>query len=245
VKRNGFAQVGLIAVLALGAAATAQAGAVGFTFTPPAGWIDVSRGAPAAQRQKVPPELLAKADNPAVAYVAVNPAHDDDGLTENMTAIVQTGVSPPLPTREALAEMVKGMEAQAVQQGATYHASKVELVKIGGVTSGRFVGEMKPATGPALSLVQYAIPGQRAYAALTFTTTPRKLAEREPIFEASAQATRGAVEPAAGGSLMPSSMIGILAGVAAALGSMLAIRAKGKRKAQAVAPAADLGPRSN
>ena len=46
------------------AAAGAETGAGGFTFSPPPGWIDISRGAPEAQRQKAPPALLAQADNP-------------------------------------------------------------------------------------------------------------------------------------------------------------------------------------
>jgi hypothetical protein len=240
VKRNAFGRVGLIALASLGASATAHAGPGGFTFTTPAGWIDVSRGAPEAQRQKAPPELLAKADNPAVAYVAVDVAHAEDGFAENMNAIVQTGARPPVPTQEGLAEMAKAMQAQAAQQGAEYRSSKVELVKVAGVTSGRFVGEMKPASGPVLSLVQYAIPGERAFAALTFTTIPQKLAAYEPIFEASAQATRGAVEPRPDGSL-PGSVIGVLVGVAAAMGSMFAIRAKAKRQASASNRAADPG----
>lgn len=185
--------------------------------------------------------MRAQADDPAIAYLAVDLAHDDDGFAENMNAIVQTGARPPLPTREGLAEMVKTIQGQAAQRHAEYRSSKVELVKVGGVTSGRFVGEMKAASGLVTSLVQYAIPGERAFAVLTFTTTPQKLAEYEPIFEASAQATRGAVEPRPG-SPLPSLVIGILAGVGAAIGSMSAIRAKARRKAQATSAGPAPGP---
>jgi hypothetical protein len=225
VKQHASTRAGLIAVVLLAAGTAANAGSGGFTFTPPPGWVDVSRGTPAAERQKAPPDLLAKADNSAVAFLAVDLAHADDGFAENMTAIVQTGARPPVPTAEALAEMVKGMETQAAQQQAQYHSSKAELVKVAGVSSARFVGEMKSASGVVTSLVQYAIPGERSFAALTYTTTPQKLAEYEPIFEASAQATRGAVEPKPGPAV-PSSVIGILAGLAAGIASMLAIRAK-------------------
>jgi hypothetical protein len=225
VKPNAFARSGLIAVALLARGAAAHAAPGGFTFTPPPGWVDISRGTPEAERQKAPPDLLAKANNPAVAFVAVDLAYADDGFAENMTAIVQTGARPPIPTPQGLAEMVKGMEAQATQQKAAYHSSRAEVVKVAGVTSGRFVGEMKLASGVVMALVQYAIPGERAFAALTFTTTPQNLAAYEAMFDASAQATRGAVEPQPGAAV-PSSLVGILVGVAAAVASMLAIRAK-------------------
>jgi len=235
VKRNAWARTGLLAVAWLSAGSVAHADAGKFTFTPPPGWVDISRGAPEGQRQKTPPDLLAKADNPAVAYLAVDLAHADDGFPENMNAIVQTGANPPVPTQEGLAEMVKAMQGQAAQQHGEYRSSKAEVVKVAGVTSCRFVGEMKLASGVVTSLVQYAIPGERSFAALTFSTTPQKLVEHEPIFEASAQATGGAVEPKPGPAL-PSSMLGILVGLAAAMGSMLAIRAKRRGLAKATGP---------
>ena len=243
MRRAVSSRAGLIAValLSVGGAA-AQADAGGFTFTPPPGWIDVSRGAPEAQRQKAPAELRAQADNPAIAYLAVDLAHADDGFAENMNAVVQTGARPPVPTREGLAEMVKTVQAQAAQQHAEYRSSKMEVVKVAGVTSGRFVGEVRAASGLSTSLVQYVIPGERAFAALTFITTPQKLAEYEPIFEASAQATRGAVEPRPGPQLLGAA-IGIVAGIAAAaIGSMFAIREKARRKAQASTAGAAPGP---
>jgi hypothetical protein len=233
VKRNALARAGLLAVAWLGASSAAHAG--GFTFTAPPGWVDISRGTPEAQRQKAPADLLAKADNKAVAFVAVDLAHADHGFAENMVAIVQTGASPPVPTPDALGDMVKGMQEQAARQQSQYHSSKAELVKVAGVTSARFVGETKSASGEVMALVQYAIPGERAFAALTYTTTPQKLAEYEPIFHASAQATRGAVEPKPG-PVVPSSVIGILAGLAAGIASMLAIRAK--RRSHTRAPSA-------
>ena len=124
--------------------------------------------------------------------------------------------------------MVKGMQDQATQQGGSYRSIKAELVKVAGVSSVRFVGEMRQRSGMVSSLVQYAIPGERAFAALTFTTTPQKLAQNESLFEASAQATRGAIEPQPSGTLLPSWMIGVLVGLAAAAASTLAIRAKRK-----------------
>src|SRR5687767_8677696 len=83
------------------------AGTGGFTFSPPPGWIDISRGAPEAQRQKAPPALLAQADNPGMAFVAFDPASADDGFVENMNAVVETGKRPPLMTPAGLDELTK------------------------------------------------------------------------------------------------------------------------------------------
>src|SRR5262249_20309860 len=100
---------------------------------------------------------------------------------------------PLVPTPELLAEVVKGLGAEAVTQGMSYRALKVEVVKVAGVTSGRIVGEM---TRPdrVTRLVQYSIPGDLSNATLTYTTTPENFAHYEASFEASAQATSGAVE---------------------------------------------------
>src|SRR5262249_21352387 len=157
------------------------------TFTPPAGWIDVSRGAPEEQRRKVPERLLAKADS-QFDYVAIDSENWDDGFVENMNVIVSTGKRPLVPTPELLAEVGKGLGAEAVTQGMSYRALKVEVVKVAGVTSGRIVGEM---TRPdrVTRLVQYSIPGDLSNATLTYTTTPENFAHYEASFEASAQAT--------------------------------------------------------
>ena len=182
--------------LGLGLAARAVAGdgtaPGGFTFSPPPGWVDVSRGAPEAQRQKAPPALLAQADK--LAFVAFEPGSEGDGFVENMNAVVQTGKRAPLPTAEGLGEVQTGLTAQFKQQGMTYTPKKLEVVKVAGVTSGRMVGEIKGPMG-AIADVIYLIPGKMAYATVTFTTAPDKLAHYESIFEAAAQATRGAVEP--------------------------------------------------
>jgi hypothetical protein len=220
----GAAIVGLL----IGAGAVAHAGPGGFTFTPPPGWIDVSRGAPEAQRQKAPPALLAQADNPAIPFFAIEPDSDGDGFIENMNAVVETGKRALLATPAALAEMEKGLLAELAKQGLKYRAVKTEVVKVAGVTSGRLVGEIQAPNGPVI-LVQYAIPGDQAMATLTFTTTPANLAHNEPIFEAAAQTTRGAVEPS---SISASALSGAIAGgVAGGIGALIAVLMKRRRKA--------------
>jgi len=235
---------GLVVIVGLlgGAAAVAHAGPGGFTFTPPPGWIDVSRGAPEAQRQRAPGALQAQANNPDIAFFAVEPDAGDDGFVENMNAVVQTGKPALLATPAGLAEMEKTLQAELAKQGLTYRALKTEVVKVAGVTSGRLVGELKAPNG-AVDLVQYAIPGDHAMATLTFTTAPANLARNEALFEAAAQATRGAVEPRRGSLLLGAILGGaIIGGIVAGIVVLVVMLAK--RKRTAVAPAAAPPPGS-
>jgi hypothetical protein len=223
--------------LLLGASATAGAapGPGGFTFSPPPGWIDISRGAPEAQRQKAPPGLLAQADNPAMSFVAYEPGSEDDNFIENMNAVVETGKRPPLMTPAGIAELEKVLEAELGKQGLSYRSLKMEVVKIAGVTAGRLVGELKLPSGQ-VSLIQFAMPGENAHATLTFTTTPDKLAHYEPMFDAAAQATRGLVEPRSS-SIADSALRGaIIGGIAGGIGALIAgLVKRRKRAAQAAA----------
>jgi hypothetical protein len=226
---------GVVLGLGLGAYAVASAAPGGFTFSPPPGWLDVSRGAPEAQRQKAPPALLAQADK--LAFVAFEPQSEADGFIENMNAVVQTGKRAPLPTAEALGEVESGLRAQFKLQGMTYTPQKLEVVKVAGVTSGRIVGEVKGPMGGIADVI-YLIPGDMAYATVSFTTTPDKLAHYAPIFEAAVQSTRGAVEPASASQRLGAKVGTIIGGIAGALGAFWASRRWRKRREAATRPPA-------
>lgn len=209
--------------------ANASAGPGGFTFTPPTGWVDISRGAPDAQRAKAPPALRAQSDNPGIAFLAMDPEHWDDGFVENMNVVVQTGKPAFAATPATLGEVVKAIEAEATKSGLSYHLTKMDVVKVAGVTAGRLEGELKtPAV--ATKLVQYVLPGERSQAMLTFTTTAASFARYAPLFEASAQATVGAVEPETR-SMASSAQLGAIAGaIGGAVGAMLVLRSKRRRQ---------------
>ena len=71
-------------------------------------------------------------------------------------------------------------------------------------------------------MLQYSIPGDRSHAVLTFSSTAESFDRYEPMFDAAALATRGAVEPKAGfamnwGSVGRSAIIGGVAGGVAVL----------------------------
>jgi len=208
----------------------AGAGTGGFTFTPPVGWIDISRGAPEAQRAKAPPALRAQADNPTMTFMAIDAADWEDGFIENMNAVVETEKGTLTPNPTALALVVKGIEQEAAKGGFTYQSTKVEVVKVGGVPAGRLVGDLK-GPGVVAKLVQYSISGDNAQAMLTYTTTPANFARYEPLFDASAQATLGAVAPKSSSSLWQSARIGAIAGaIGGGLGALLAARARRRKR---------------
>ena len=224
-RRRGLMVIGLLLV----ASASARAGAGGFTFTPPAGWVDISRGVPEAQRAKATPALLAQADNPGITFVAMDPEHWDDGFIENMNVVVQTGKRALPSTPEVLGEVAKAAEAQATKAGLAYKATKVEVVKVAGVTAGRLEADVK-ASGVVRKLVQYVIPGEMSEAMLTFTTTPENFARYAALFDASAQATVGAVEPQTR-SMRDSAQLGAIAGaIGGAVGALLIVRSKRRRQ---------------
>jgi hypothetical protein len=239
--RAGLRTIGLTLGLLLGGAwnAAAAPGPGGFTFSPPPGWTDVSRGAPEAQRQSAPPAMLKQADSGQMAFVAYEPNSEEDGFIENMNAVVSTGKRPPRVTREGLAELEKSLEAEIARAGLTYRSLKVEIVKVAGATAGRLVGEVT-SPGGKMNMVQYAIPGQRSHATLTFSTTPDKLGHYEPIFEAAAQRTMGVVDADAQASESLGVLVGAIAGgLGGAIGGLYIRRSRKKRQA---VPAAPPGP---
>lgn len=222
---GGLMVVGLLLV----AGANARAGAGGFTFTPPPGWIDVSRGAPEAQRAKAPAALRAQADNPSFTFVAVDPEHWDDGFIENMNAVVQTGRRALPSTPEVLAGIAKAAAAEAAKSGFTYRATKVEVVNVAGVTAGRLTSELT-GRGATVKQVEYLIPGEMSEAMLTYSAAPDSFARYAPLFEASAQATLGAVE-APTPSMTASARLGAIAGaLGGAAGALVVVRWNRRRQ---------------
>ena len=219
---------GLVVMVLVGGTGVTTAAPGGFVFTPPPGWVDVSVGAPQADRDKAPPQILAVADSHAFVAVALDSA--DDGFMEHVNASVQTGMKPAVMTMEVLAELEAGANKEFAKRDRSFRALKREIVKVAGVTAGRLVGDLQTPQA-TIRIVQYSIPGHGAYALLTFSTTPDNFERYQPIFEASAQATRGAVEPRAGFAMNWGSVArsGIIGGIAGGLAVLLVALIKRKR----------------
>jgi hypothetical protein len=184
-----LALVALAAVL-LGS----RAGAASFKFRVPDGWVDLSPGAPEANFAQLPPSLSQQIKSMHLAFYAADVAHGADGFMENVNVQVEPGAAPITPS--LLAELSSAMDDEIKKQGGqvTYRLLESALVKVGGVTSGRYVGELGMG-GQIVKQVGYIIPGHEQHAILTYSTTPADFDHYRPIFDAAAQATVGAEEP--------------------------------------------------
>jgi hypothetical protein len=80
----------LVSIALLTAAGTAWAGQGqgGFTFRAPEGWLDISPGAPATNRERAPESFRKQVASEKYAFFAIEVGQDDDGFMENMNAIV-------------------------------------------------------------------------------------------------------------------------------------------------------------
>lgn len=205
-----------------------QAAPGGFTFATPPGWLNISPDAPESERQNVHPESLRVAQSGQYAFYAV----ENGNGGANINAIVQTGKQPPRITLAVLDGLEKGALAGAQGLGMTFRIIRKDLVKIGGVTAGRLLSELRGTQGEGdFRVLQYVIPGEMAVATLTFTAPADAFATYERTFEDTAQAMRGAREPSGG---VP---WGVIAGAAAA-GAMGASAAARAKKKQATPPPA-------
>jgi len=205
-----------LALLTLGVAATAHASS--FHFAVPPGWIDLSPGAPPGNMAKVPPALAKQIEAGNFVFYAADVAHADDGFMENVNATRVPG-SPRTITTALLDGMMAQMGDEVARQmpGARIDVVEKRLVEIGGVTCGRVVALMK---GPGLlaKQVQFVLPGDGEAAVVTYSTTPEKFAEYEPVFDRAVAATTGLVEPRSiAGAAGRGAIIGGIAGGAAVL----------------------------
>jgi hypothetical protein len=223
-------------VLLLGSGAVAAAAVPGgFVFSAPPGWVDVSPDAPAAERQKAPEQLVAIAGN--YAFYAADLGSGHDGFMENMNAVVQTDIRPPLATPAMLAAIETQVQDQFSKQGMSYRALKKDVIKVGGVTAGRIVADATTPQG-TIRVLQFTIPGDRSNATLTFSTTPENFARYEALFDAAAQATRGAVEPRAGFAMNWNSVgrSAIMGGAAGGIAVLLVALLKRKKASPGTGP---------
>jgi len=196
--------VALLAVVVVGvipARAVPAAGAVdraagpgGFTFAVPAGWWNLSADAPAANRDHVPTVFQEQARSGRYAFLAIDLDHGGDGFMENVNAVVRSPTLPVPVTARFLDYLVLTIRAEMGRRGATYQCLDKKIVKIGDVEVGRLVAEVHDRDVVA-KLIQYFIPGSFSQATLTFSTAPETFAHYEPVFDAAAQATLGAVTP--------------------------------------------------
>ncbi|MCA9666935.1 MAG: hypothetical protein KC503_15155 [Myxococcales bacterium] len=191
----------LAAIMALAtlASATAEARSATvtsgpFTFTLPPGWRDVSPGVPAAKLADIPAALVERARRSRSAMIAFDLAGANDGFVENVNARI---ARCPAELTEA---SVKGISANLAKRlrgqagGARVVPLKAGVTTIGGVRCGRVVQDLDLGTVRARQLVYY-MPAGKQCAVVTYSAGREAFARYRPIFEASANATRGLRAP--------------------------------------------------
>ena len=187
----------LALVLAL-ALAPSAARASSFRFKVPAGWVDLSPGAPPENFKPISPEMLAQVKGQHAAFFAADIAHGEKFLV-NVNAIVDHGTSP---VTEELLQQIGGELSEGMRkQGAGFEGRMLEhrVIDIHGVICGRYVNELKIG-GLPVRQVGYLLPGHDEHAIVTYSASPEQFPQYEKIFDAAAQETAGLAEPESGGS---------------------------------------------
>jgi hypothetical protein len=186
------AAVAVAAALPPATRAHADAPTSRFTFHVPAGWTDLSPGAPEANFAAVPKPLLDTIRARPMAFYAFDLTSGDDGFLENVNANVVVGAEPITPAivAAALRDVDNGLRAM----GGRYESLEQSTVEIDGVTVGRAVGVMH--LGPIVSKqLAYLLPGDDQSAIVTYSSTPEAFDRYLPIFEDAVRKTRGLEPP--------------------------------------------------
>lgn len=199
----------------------APAAAEAFTFRVPPGWVDLSPGAPDANFEGLPPALVSSARSGTYAAVAID-LRPTDGDPANFNAVVRPGAQRV--TEEAVAYFADGLprELTRVNPLATSRALEHRVVTVGDVHFGRVVMETSVVLGGAMRQLVYVIPGEGQTAVVTYSCPPAQYERYEPIFDAAARATLGAVEPSAPESALERILRrGAVGGILGALGGVV------------------------
>lgn len=182
-------------LLAFAGAAVAQHP---FKFSVPEGWTDLSPGAPEANFQNFHPDIVTQAKSGQFVVFAMD-FRDEDGYYEGMNALVREGA---LRTDENLNELAPQLEsAYRNEFGVPVQIVEKGHVNIGGVRTIRVVYDVSLPQLP-LRQVQYLMPGgQDWYTVVTYSTVVERYDSYRPVFESSANQTRGLAEAMTGLSL--------------------------------------------
>jgi hypothetical protein len=184
---------GFVASVVLLAASSAPVGAQGqFVFSVPAGWTDLSPGAPAANFEGVPQAILDDVRSPKYAAIAFD-FREQDGYYENFNAVSkrETLVFSSLPEVRAEFEA-----AYKKELGDAVRFLEAEFVTIQGVQVFRLVFDYDHPN-VAMRQMQYVMPGGPQFAIVTYSATRESFDHYRPVFEESAQKTQGLREPPA------------------------------------------------
>ena len=210
--------------LVAGRAAEAQVSVPPFTFQVPAGWVNLSPGAPETNFAGLPPAIVAQARQ--LRFMAMDLAGAGDGFAENVNLQLVSCTGRFTPELMDQVASQAPAQIQRMAPGSRFQIIEKGVLSVGGVMAGRMVFDLDLAGGPSMRQLQYQLPAGSQCAILTYSSTPGDFARYLPMFEAAARATTGLSEPPSralglfsriGGAGLRGALIGGIAGCVAAL----------------------------
>ena len=177
--------------IVVGFVRTAHADADSFVFHPPVGFVDVSSGQP-VDTSAIRAAAVAEGRSGKYAMFAVDPVQVN-GFQANFNAIVKSGTGRI--EQSTLDGMVKELEGiGTVRLGARAKVLEQGLFTLNGAQVARIVYDLD-MDGVEMRGLQYAVPGKKDLAVLTYTSSRGDFAAKVALFEASAKATYGIDDP--------------------------------------------------
>lgn len=192
-----------IALLVFLACAGVACAGTRLKFQIPAGWLDLSPGAPAANFAKCPPQFLPQTRMPEVVALAVDVDHAG-AFTMNLN--VRTMPSGGVLDEAAVATIGRELERQfpLAIPGAKYRVLTHRVVHVQSVACGRCEGELTVGTSTVKQLL-YVFPEGEQASLLTVSGDPAQYEKNIAEWDALAQATTGLAAP-------PSTFARVMAG---------------------------------
>ena len=183
----------VLAAIALASASLPlQAGE--FTYSIPAGWRDIraaiSAGPGDKDVSKVPMALTQDAGSGRFALVAIDPkntTYERAGATMNAVEMKGSGRLK----LENVKEAAEGLKTLFASKGLGAEILGAEMIKLNGVDVGRTLIDATVPGQDARRILQYIIPGRNSATVLSYSAPKDEFAAYRPVFEASANATRG------------------------------------------------------
>lgn len=188
--------VGLRWTLSIGlslALVSTAAAAEKVVFQVPAGWVDLSPGAPEGNFTRVAPAIAERAKQLKLPFFAASPEPSPDapwGFGR------MTGQKPERVTASYVDEVAAGIAKGFAQQPERkFLLVSKRVLKAGGVSVGEIVSEASTNDGRRIVQLFYMLPVPGDVAVVTFTTVMKRLEADRAVVEKAVLATRGLVQP--------------------------------------------------
>ena len=172
-----------LVLIALCFSACATAGPRPLKFVAPPGWVDLSTGAPAANLERLPPDVRKQLGAGSTLFMAMDLDHPVDGLVAVGRGVMIGPIN--FNDRNYVADLIKVM----VSGGMTNPVVEPRLVQQ--VKCVRLRGDRQGPNGLVLRQLVFVFPAGSHVGQLTFAVTAARYAEYEPVFTRAAEGTTG------------------------------------------------------